>query len=384
MHKLLHVHSNIVFIDHSRRYVTPEIHNEVLFIGIDNESNRLKLHQYGIKFKIFENTPTGISDAINYANSFDGVIFHCLYQSSVQILFNLNPKIKTFLKFFGQELYMLSPETFLSSMTNAYQPKSNYSILGRFKRLLSGFKRKVKIAINKEYFVQRDNQKRVYERFDVVLMISKFEYDELAKLFYLPKLIERQLVDQEQEIYECKLSPNKLNKIIIGNSGHRWNNHLDILNMISSTHNAVDIEFNLFFSYGTESIYSEEVKLQALKIKNLNLIESFLSKDKFEEFYFSAAALVINSYRQHAIGNIFAGIKNGCKIYLNKKSSTYDWLLSKGFLISEVEELKNDIETNNIKLSVEQQQYNFDCFINAVKSYTIEDFIDNVIKELKN
>ena len=108
-----------------------------------------------------------------------------------------------------------------------------------------------------------------------------------------------------------------------------------------------------------------------------------LEKDEFEATYTQAEALVINSYRQHAVGNIITAIKYGCKIYLNKRSSTYHWLVSKGFLINEVDNLKNDIESGNIKLSVEEQQHNLDCFVKAVKDYSVEDFVNNVVTILE-
>lgn len=384
MYKLLHIHSNIVFIDHSRRYITDTLHNEILFLGVNNEDTTAKLSKYGITYRIFDASKQNFKEAVEYANTFDGVIFHCLYESSVRLLFKLKPKVKVFLKLFGQELYMLSPENFLSSSTLVYQSKPDRSLLSKLKTYPGRIKRKLKIALNKEHFVQRDNQRKVYERLDAILIISKYEYNELSKLFHMPRLIERQLVDQVQEINECKISPDKLNTILIGNSGHRWNNHIDVLNIIKEAQNPFDIEFRFFFSYGTESVYSQTVKSLAQQIENTRLIEKFLNKEEFETIYTQAAALVINSYRQHAIGNIITGIKYGCKIYLNKRSSTYHWLISQGFLISEVESLKEDIETGNIKLDIEQQQRNINCFIQSVNNYTISDFLSNVTAVLES
>ena len=383
MYKLLHIHSNIIFIDHSKRYIHEKLHNEILFIGKKDKETALKLDRYDIKYTIFDSSTDSFKTAIEYANTFDGVIFHCLYESSVQILFKLDSRVKTFLKFFGQELYMLNAKEFLSEKTLVLQPKMQESLFAKLKAPLGFLKRKLKIFLNREFHVGRDNQKKVYEKFDAILIINKYEYDDLHRFFYLPKLLERQLVDQEQELSECRVSFEKLNKILIGNSGHRWNNHLEVLDIVKSSKNIHNVEFKLFFSYGYESRYAQNVKSEAQEINNLTLIETFLAKEEFEKVYIQAAALVINSYRQHAIGNILTAIQNGCKIYLNKKSSTFHWLISKGFLISEVDDLKKDIELGNIKLSAEEQQKNIDCFVTTVNNYSVSDFLNNVISVLK-
>jgi hypothetical protein len=383
MYKLLHIHHNIVFIDHSRRYVCENIYNEVLFIGVNNEENLAKLKKYGIDFKIIEKSKENINSIVEYANKFHGVVFNDPTEMEIQILLQLNPKIKTFLKLFGAELYMICADKFLSEKTWQLQPKIQPTLINKIKRLYHFFKRKLKILLNKEYSVKLDNQKIIYQRLDAILIMSKYEYDDLNKLFYLPKIIERQFIDQINDINECKVISQKENKIIIGNSGHRWNNHIDVLDIIKNSENKDNIEFHFFFSYGTESFYSQKVKSLAQEIKNTHLIEKFLVKDEFELIYTQASALIINSYRQHAVGNIIAAIKYGCKIYLSKRSSTYHWLLSKGIIISEIDNLKNDIENKNIKLSVEKQQHNIDCFVKAVKDYPVKNFINNVIAVLE-
>jgi hypothetical protein len=237
--------------------------------------------------------------------------------------------------------------------------------------------RKWRILLNKEYRIQADNQEKVYRRLTGVMMINKEEYDELSASFYLPKLIELQFSNHEKEIHELKSKSPKLNKIIVGNSGGRWNNHFEILNIINKAENKSGIEFHLFFSYENESPYSRDVRSLAKKIKNVYLIEQFLNKEDFESIYYSSAALIINSYRQHAVGNIITALKFGCKIYLNKRSSTYRWLLSKGFLVTEIGDLENDVSNNNISLTPGEQLHNFNCFLAVIKNYSLDDFLGN-------
>jgi hypothetical protein len=356
--------------------------NEIIFIGGSNKETIDKLSNLPFPCKIFDETD--VKAVIEYANKFDGIVFYNLDEIKVQILLHIKPAVKTFLRFFGYELYGIGAEYFLSAKTWNFFVKPQRTFLGKLRAIYLFCKRKLKIMFNKEYDVQPDNQRKVYAKLDAVMMINRFEYLELSKRFYLPRLIELQFTNHENEIHQFKYNQDKSNKIIIGNSGHRWNNHIDVLDIIGNAKNESNTQFCLFFSYGTESIYSQEVRSLSNKVRNLSLIEEFLDKEKFEEIYSSAAALVINSYRQHAIGNIITGIKYGCKIYLNKKSSTYHWLISKGFLISEVGELRNDIESGNIKLTVEQQQHNFDSYLSVIKSYSVNDFLNNVRNVLEN
>ena len=383
MFKLLHIHTNITFIYASENCINENFINEVLFIGSLTGTNINKLNQSGFSYKIIENIKENVHSMVEYANQFDGVFFYDLDNTKTQILLGINSDVKTVLRFFGFELYGICAKDFLSELTWNYEHRQNNSFPQIIKKKYYLFKRKLRVAFNREFDVKLDNQKKIYQKLTAVMMINKFEYIELSKLFYLPKLIEIQFTNHVKEAHKLQSSNKKSNKVILGNSGHRWNNHIDLLHIVKSSNNPNNIEFDLFFSYGTDSVYSNGVKVLAGETKNVKLIENFLSKDEFETIYSQASALVINSYRQHAIGNILTAIQNGCKIYLNKKSSTFHWLISKGFLISEVDDLKKDIELGNIRLSVEEQQGNINCFTTTVKNYTVQDFTNHILTVLK-
>ncbi|MES2567383.1 MAG: hypothetical protein V4565_10975 [Bacteroidota bacterium] len=386
MYKLLHVHNLITFVWDSDKFVNDEFENEVLFIGSSTEDNRKKLSVLSYPYKIIDSSKKDIDSIIAYVNTFDGVVFYSLNNSAVQILVNLRPKIKTFLRFFGFELYNLCMDNYLSEKTLnllSQQPSETKSV-NVIKIFYNFLKRKLKIFLDKEYVVKDDNQERVYRKLDAIFVINEYEYNELRDLFYLPELIELQFTNHEKETHEFKTIKGKSNKIIVGNNGAEVNNHIDVLEIIWKFNCKVDVEFDLFFSYGNSKAYSYKIREMASEIKNVNLIEKFLSKEEFELMYESAAALVINSYRQNALGNIFTALKVGCKVYLNRRNSTYKWLISKGFLISEVDDLESDIELGNIKLSVEEQQRNIDLFLLVMKEYSVRDFLSNVIDVLKD
>lgn len=382
MYKLIHIHTDIKFVDDTVMYERENFSNQIFFIGKQNESIITKLNTFGIKYTIFDDTHENVIKMIKQANNSDGVIFHSLSNSQIQILLSLNRKVKKILKFFGWELYKLYPKEYLLSSKTLSLLPNNQLESSLVRTLYHNVKRKINILLNREYSVDNDNQKNIYKYFDAIQIINEFEYKELKQFFYLPKLITRQFTNFEHDVFQLK-NYSKSNSIIIGNSSGSVNNHIDVLDIIKSSTVNQNVQFNLFFSYGNEPDYAQKIKLEAKEIENLNFIEQFLSNDAFEKIYSSTSSLVINSYRQHAVGNIIIAIKYGCKIYLNKKSSTYQWLISKGFLISDVhDDLKNDLESGNIKLSTEQQQQNIDCFRNIINEYSVSDLLNNVIKVL--
>lgn len=382
MYRLLHVNTETTFVSYAEIFVGRDFQNTILYIGALSIELVSKLESIGLPYKIIENKPENIKQMISMANGFDGVVFNSICETRIQILLKLNPKVKTFLRFFGNELYPFYSEKFHSKATlDSHRINRNKkSFLGN---VFYSFKRRVKILLSKEYTVKLDNQKQIYKKLDAILIINNFEYKELCKLFYLPKLIERQFTD-ENMILEVKNYPNKSNRIIIGNSRSTSNNHLDVIDIINQSNYASDIEFNFFWSYGFEGTYSQKVRSDASIIKNVKFIEKFLSLQEFEMLYETTAALIINSYRQHAVGNIITAMQYGCKVYLNKRSSTYHWLKSKGFLVSEInDDLKRDLDTGNIKLSKEEQEKNIVCFNRVSTEYNINDFSNEIIKILK-
>lgn len=384
MYKLLHIFTDNKFFYDSDKFINDSFYNEILFIGPSSDLTIGNLEKSKFSYKIFEDTIRNANLILEHANKFNGVVFYSLSEPGVQLLLNINSNVKTFLRFFGWELYGFYIQNYLSEKTSDLHPKkSKGSFNNILKELYLGFKRKIKIALNKEYTVKLDNQRRVYKRLDAVMMINQFEYSELRELFYLPKLIEIQLTTHPYPADQFIIGNQKLNKIILGNSGANVNNHVDVLDIIKESNYNDNIEFYMFFSYGNTDAYAQNVKKIAQSTKDVKLIENFLSKDEFESIYTNAAALVINSYRQHATANIFIAIKNGCKVYLNKKSSTYKWLISKGLLISDVDDdLKRDLETGNYRLSLLEQQKNSVTFLKIINQYTVNDFLNNVINVL--
>ncbi|MFA5573956.1 MAG: hypothetical protein WC994_02755 [Brumimicrobium sp.] len=370
-YKLLHIHSNPVFIEGTLRYQNKAFINKIIYFGEKSNKIESKLKTLPFEYEIVNTTKRIIEEASNY----DGLVINELNQTNITLLQALPDNIKIFLRLFGGELYSKNIPKYVSKKTfySIYNISNNKFSPLRYLKLL---KRKVfKVG----YKYNKDELTKVYKRIDAILLFNKFEYDALKEDFYLPKYI--QLALNRQVNFEFH---KKDNTIILGNSRHFWNNHLDVFDELSKANIPDGISFKLFFSYGNVLFYEDEVKEKANELSNTEVIERFLPADEFETIYNSASALVINSYRQHALGNIFTALLGGCKIYLNKKSSTYQWLKSENFYVSELNELAKDIESGNYKLKYEEMLHNVQTYEKLQREYTISEFSEALIDVLKN
>lgn len=137
----------------------------------------------------------------------------------------------------------------------------------------------------------------------------------------------------------------------------------------------------MIFSYGGFSHYDEVIKREASKIPDIEFVERFLSISEFEKIYQQASAVIINSYRQMALGNIFIALRTGTKVYLSEKNATFHWLKKKQFIVFSVEhDLLHDLKKNTFLLSKEDAIHNFNSLVELEHNYTVKDFQQEIIR----
>src|SRR5690625_7670464 len=94
---------------------------------------------------------------------------------------------------------------------------------------------------------------------------------------------------------------------------------------------------------------------------------------EFNLFYKKVGALVLNNYRQMAMGNIRYAFINGVKVYLSKKNIFYHELRKNGFMVFNIDQLKEDIYSNNVYLSSHDADNNFHNLIEVSNNYRSEE-----------
>lgn len=152
---------------------------------------------------------------------------------------------------------------------------------------------------------------------------------------------------------------NKDSKIILlGNSGDTSNNHISILEKLAKI--SVNIDFKVFvpLSYGENTKYIELIKNKGMELLGNRFIPLF-NFMKFEEYIkllSSVDIVIMNHYRQQAVGNLRFLLAKGKKVYLNEKNPLYHYFKSEGIFLSNINECNFDVDffidySNEIKLN---------------------------------
>lgn len=321
-----------------------------------------------------------IDEVIEICERADLVVLYDLDVLKSQIAIALPKGVKIAWRFFGYELYKRMKNEILSQRSQAFLPDNQLTPLEDiFKNLLRPVYHKFKYGGSPD-----DLFHRAINRIDYILIICKQEHTYLSQYWgNLPVCIELSIGTGLFGDEVLKPDMNiKADKIVIGNSRNINNNHLDVIDEIEKATNKEKYRFELLFNYGTEGDYAHAVRKAVQGKPYFHIIEEFMPKEEFDTFYDDVSALVINGYRQMAMGNIFHALKHGVKIYLNEKNIMMDWLLENGIKVYSISSLSSDMAIGNIRLDQQTANTNLECLYDLYKSYSHEEFQKNVYDRL--
>ncbi len=368
--KTLHIHSDHKFVGMTRKFENAIFENSVVIIG-DKVSYK---GIYKDEALFFRSRPINVGTIINLCHGFDIIVLYDLTFFKCIIANRIPSNIIVLWRFFGYELYGKIPKEVFSNLTaKAMRKYRYYEVVTNILGIL-------KVKEVKQYAVWRTFYKREFtnaiNRINYFMGLSNLEYEYLKNFWpNLPKFIQWPLSTGEVNtdyVYQ------KSNKIMLGNNRSAYNNHLDILDIISKSQNRNLFNYYLFFSYGENNNYAKAVRNAASKIKEVHIIEEFLPIEEFRRFYSDTSALVINGYRQMAMGNIFEAIRNGVKVYLNERNIILARLKNEGFLIYTIEDFVVDLEINNIAMPENDARLNLHNLQNFIENHGVKQFYNKL------
>lgn len=368
--KIIHIHSDPKFVTASiKRFQSKKINNRFIFLG--DREQLINLNNEGVIF--FRKEKEVIPQIIDYCRDYDMVILYYLNGIKIDIALQMPKGIIMVWRFFGSELYSLIPHRIYSATTQRY-----IRLGSRTQRI----KKQIKSRLIKTY-PRALPIIRAVERIDYFIGVYQEEYEYLKDIgFDLPDFILKNI--NKETFFRDSLNFYKQPYVIVGNSRNKANNHLDILKGLDKISNNT-LSVKMFFSYGPEDKYTQAIRHFVQNRDWIMLIEEFLEKDGFQNIYGNAAALVINSYRQMALGNIFTAIGTGTKIYLSKKNSTYAFFLNNDIRVFSIEDcFFEDYKNNEVFLSKEEAIHNVEKMKEISKKYTVEDFQRKIIKIIES
>lgn len=130
----------------------------------------------------------------------------------------------------------------------------------------------------------------------------------------------------------------------IGNSATPSSNHLEAIKLLNSLIEPTQ-KIYLPLSYGDEQ-YAEYIKKESQKLNNnLIFLEEFIDNKSYNEILLKCGNVIMNHYRQQAMGNILMALYNGARVFLNIKNPIFDYLSDEGFLVFNLEKDLAHIDT---------------------------------------
>lgn len=129
--------------------------------------------------------------------------------------------------------------------------------------------------------------------------------------------------------------------ILVGNSAYPTNNHIEAFNLLKEF-DLKDKKLIVPLSYGDSEYKSEIIKFGNKLFKNnFKPLLDFLPLYEYQKKMQQCGIVIMNNYRQQAVGNIVAMLWIGAKVYLDERNTFYHYLKRIGIIIFSVEkELK--------------------------------------------
>ena len=365
--KVVHILPDRKFITQIDKFRGIGIENKVVYWG---EGGALPhpYHENAVYLRpCRENIPVAVSAC-------SGASIVVVYSLLPTIVLKLPKETTVIWRFFGYEIYERKLKLVLSRKTyriyRISSRKSRYSVYSIMKRaalvtlpMASAFNRSLK-RVN--YFMGV-----LYEEYQYIESLGFHLPPFLQSPIHLPGIVYKKF--------------NKKDVLLLGNSRTFFNNHIDILDILIALKRDHGFKIRVPFSYGEDSVYTRAVKEVGSSIPNLEFIEEFVSHSEYQKIYQDASAVIINSFRQMALGNITIALRTGTKIYLSKNNVIFHWLKNNRFKVFSTDvDLPLDIRNGNLRLEAEDAEYNFEQLLALMRKYTIHDFRDRVIDILGN
>lgn len=357
--KIYHIHTDFKFLYDSYRFEDELFENQLIFIGKKNETNVL-YHDSALFF-----SPDDLHGVLEKVKDASLIVFYSMCDKKIKLLNQLPSCIKTAWRFFGYELYGTRHDLMFSKKTLEIMYKRKSYLLG------------ISFWLNFYYkslkrYLESKKKLEYITKIDYILLFAEEEYLYLKKHWKIPKFVRLNLDNMLSE-EDFLISENR---VIVGNSRNSFNNHIDILDIILK--NQSQTNFTFFLNYGNEGRYYQEVLDRVNRLNNYTIFDEFLNKEEFERIYSTSSAFVLNSYRQMALGNIFAALKYGLKLYMSDKNPVKTWLIANGIIVSSISDLENDLKNQNLVLDLEEKRKNIYQFNKLFSSYTKKDFCQEI------
>ena len=336
--------------------------------------------------KVDSNSVLNIIDQIT---SKDIVVFHSLSKDFYDFCLQLPQSIQTVWMCFGFEIYndhnytkdapILAPITLKKFIRKS--PSTNYSLKKRVKNALRPIYHALKG--NRELSFIKKKEKSI-QRIDYLATSFKQEHHSICKFiqqekknfkfWYYPLHL---IVD-----VNAKIESNKT-AILIGNSGFRTGNHLDVFNALKQLP-ITQSKIYVPLSYGNPN-YIQAIKEEGQLIfkDKFNPLLTFLPLKDYNQILNTIGIAIFYNFRQQAVGNTIAILWYGAKVFLSEKNPFYHYLKDLGIIVFSVEK---DLNAQSISshLDINQIENNRKILYDQLNQNQLKRDLENQIHSILN
>lgn len=153
------------------------------------------------------------------------------------------------------------------------------------------------------------------------------------------------------------------NDIAIGHSASISDNHLYALKYLKKL-DLGDSDLYITLSYSNKVPKYTEVVKKLFKKQygdKVHLVETMMPKDEYMQSQFRYKAMILSSWRQEALDNIYTCLQIGIKLILSERSTVYQYLKEYGFIVFAIE--KMDQKCLDTPLTLEEKKHNQQLFV---------------------
>lgn len=389
--RLVHIFHDDKFVDSTIK-LFDEVRSDIsIYFVLKNKKAPLNYVKSDQVQRLDVNQKDQFQDFIKKMNSIPNTVLmlHTLSSEHQHIVSKVNDSLKKVWFVWGYDLYDTWPlykKSILTKRTREfaelYLTFSQRMLFNSFGLFLfkiralfpSKFKHKLESSFNLSFF---ENVQKI----DYVTTVVPNEY-ELVKglnstIKYLPfsyASIESLMAD------DMSIDLNEGVNILVGNSADPSNNHIDILEKLSSLELG-ERKVYVPLSYSGNDTYIRKIQEAGFKLlpKNFVPILKYLTLEEYNKILSSCSVFIFNHIRQQALGNIIFAGYSGAKLYLNPKSPVYQYLSSENIKL-----YSTDSISNRSLNSAENLNGNKELFYQLYSKEVVKNKVETLINTLED
>lgn len=371
MKKILHLASDEKFINAANfifEKAFPKQNEFWILLSNKNQNVNHVKRQENVKFYTVEDQ---LENLIGKNETYGLVVLHGIDPINSQFFLDFKGKIPFLGMVFGYEIYC-NPQILIPS------------VLGDETQKVFGSKRGVKQMFRKLYYKVCHTKDPFYvmkRAITGIQYIGSFKED--FDFFKVNNLIDGELIEFCYYPIDFIFKNNEdllvnNNNILLGNSSSKENNHLEAFDLLRKF-NLENRKVITPLSYG-DNDYRIKILKEGNKILDCNFepLTEFLPLEIYNKLMQQCGIVIMNHYRQQAVGNTLAMLWMGAKVYLDERNSVYHYLKRLGIKVYSInKDLKVDNPVALVSLSQEDVLHNRKILSHEISS-------QNIIQKLRD